>query len=254
MSIAVQRPEPSQRPSNPDQRVAVGDMTHRSSGSRRVLAALGVVLAMLLGSAVAITAPAGADAPSFSVVATVGVGSPTAVAVSPDGSRAYVSNGSGNSVSVIDTSTNEVVVELVVGLYPSSVAVSPDGSRVYVANYDSSSVSVIDTSTNEVVATVDVESVPRRVAVSPDGSRLYLANSSDGVIVFDTSTNEVVATVAILDDYHQYIAVSPDGSRVYVGNYFDYSVSVIDTSTNEVVATVGVGSSPAGVAVSPDGS
>jgi len=253
MSIAVQCPEPSQKPSNPDQRVAVGDMTHRSSGARRVLAALGVVLAMLLGSAVAITAPAGADAPSFSVVATVGVGSPSGVAMSPDGSRVYVSNVWGNSVSVIDTSTNEVVATVGVGSAPSGVAVSPDGSRVYVTNGDDTSVSVIDTSTNEVVATVDVGSAPSGVAVSPDGSRLYLLSIYVGVIVFDTSTNEVVATVG-LDDYLHYIAVSPDGSRVYVGNYFDYSVSVIDTSTNEVVATVGVGSSPAGVAVSPDGS
>ena len=42
-------------------------------------------------------------------------------------------------------------------------------------------------------------------------------------------------------------------SRAYVGNRFDNTVSVIDTGTNAVIATVPVGSSPFGVAITPDG-
>ena len=252
MSTAVQRPELPRQPGSPDQRAEAGDVTRRSSGARRVMTALGVVLAMLLGSVVAVTAPAGADAPSFPVVATVSVQGAFGVAVRPDGLRAYVASFFSSSVSVINTSTNEVVATVAVGDYPQWVAVSADGSRVYVASGDGS-VSVINTTTNTSALVGSVDS-PAGVAVSPDGSRLYVANSSsDSVSVLNTATSAVVTTVAV-GDVPLGVAVSPDGSRLYVANSSSDSVSVLNTATNMVVTTVAVGRHPWGVAVSPDGS
>ncbi len=44
------------------------------------------------------------------VIATIAVGSsPVAVAMKPDGTRAYVANNSSNSISVIDTGSNTVI-------------------------------------------------------------------------------------------------------------------------------------------------
>jgi YVTN family beta-propeller protein len=89
------------------------------------------------------------------------------VAINPAGTRAYVTNQSSNSVSVIDTATNTVValVILPVGTFPSAVAVGPAGSRVYVTNILTNNVSVIDAATNTVVATVPVGDSPMGVAV-----------------------------------------------------------------------------------------
>ena len=87
---------------------------------------------------------------------------PQGVAVSPDGSHAYVTSEHSNTVSVIAWVTNAagasvptVVATVPVGDGPIGVAVTPDGARVYVANINSSTVSVIDTATNSVVATVE---------------------------------------------------------------------------------------------------
>ena len=80
----------------------------------------------------------------LTVTATITVGSgPIGVAVSPDGTKAYAVNISGNSVSVINTSTNAVTATITVGSGPYGVAVSPDGTKVYAANNGSNSVSVI---------------------------------------------------------------------------------------------------------------
>src|SRR5215813_91171 len=49
-------------------------------------------------------------------------------------SRAYVTNGADNTVSVIDTGANSVVATTPVGAGPTGVAVTPDGTRVYVTN------------------------------------------------------------------------------------------------------------------------
>jgi YVTN family beta-propeller protein len=63
--------------------------------------------------------------------------------VSPDGRRAYVTNGSG-TVSVIDTGEGVVITTIPVGINPGGVAVSSDGRRAYVANSSSNTISVIN--------------------------------------------------------------------------------------------------------------
>ncbi|WP_406381587.1 YncE family protein [Streptomyces sp. NBC_01618] len=60
--------------------------------------------------------------------------SPTGVGLSPDGRSLYVTNGSSNTVSVIDTRTNRVAATIPVGKSPVSVALSRNGGRAYVAN------------------------------------------------------------------------------------------------------------------------
>jgi YVTN family beta-propeller protein len=91
------------------------------------------------------------------VTATIPVGiSPREVAVSPDGSKVYVTNGGSNSVSVIATATNTVSATIPVGTAPLGVAVSSDGSKVFVANLLSNTVSVIETAANTVTATISV--------------------------------------------------------------------------------------------------
>jgi YVTN family beta-propeller protein len=240
-----------------------GGLTRRPRGSGRVVAALGIVLAVLMGSLTTSISPVAATGgPSYSILATVtGLSGPNGVAVSPDGARVYVTvapyydeDPIPGTVKVINTSNNTVVATVTVGFGPSGVAVSPDGSRVYVPNADSGSVSVIDTSNNTVVATVTGLPGPSGVAVSPDGSRVYVPNvGGNSVSVINSSNNTVVATVTV-GSGPRGVAVSPDGSRVYVPNVGGNSVSVINTSNNTVVATVTVGSFPNGVAVSPDGS
>jgi len=47
------------------------------------------------------------------------------VAISPDGKQAYISNSDDNSVAVVDTTTNNVVTKIAVGIAPLGVGVAP---------------------------------------------------------------------------------------------------------------------------------
>jgi uncharacterized protein (TIGR03437 family) len=199
------------------------------------------------------------DASSNTVVTTVGVGdSPIGVAITPDGTRAYVANSQSSSVSVVDTSSNKVVATVRVGATPAGVAITPDGTRAYVANSNSSSVSVIQTSSNTVVATISVANNPYGLAITPDGTRAYVTIFGSSVItngsvaVIDTSSNAVVAT-AVVGLVPEGVAITPDGTRAYVTNSGGNAVSVIDTSSNAVVSKVVGLNLPAGVAITPDG-
>ncbi|CAN7469120.1 YncE family protein [Pseudomonas sp. LjRoot277] len=178
---------------------------------------------------------------------------PFGIAVSPDGTRAYVSNWSSHTVSVIDTATHRVLTHIPVGNRPWGVTVSPDDARAYVCNFGSHTVSVIDTATNQVLTTIPVGNSPYGIAVSPDGSRAYVCNSqSNTVSVIDTATDQVLTNIPV-ESHPLGIAVSPDGTRAYVTNYTSYTVSVIDTATDRVLTNIPVEILPSGIAVSPDG-
>ena len=133
---------------------------------------LGATIALLLG---------GVLAPSSSVAgsAEIPVGDmPVQVAVSPNGSRAYVTNFGSDSVSVIAVGSNQVVATVKVGALPQGVAVSPDGSRVYVGSFGSGALFSIDTETNRVVDVTDLRGAAvRGITVSADGAYVYVADS-----------------------------------------------------------------------------
>ena len=86
---------------------------------------------------------------------------PLGIAITPDGTQAYVANSNDSTVSMIATATNTVAgLPIPVGSNPQWVALNPDGTKVYVANTVSNTVSVIKTANRAVVATIPVGSGP----------------------------------------------------------------------------------------------
>ena len=218
--------------------------------TRRWRAALTTLIAILLllgiGGIWLLTSGGGGQ----STVSTGDVGNePVGVAVSPDGTRVYVTNPADDTVSVLDRD-GDAVSTGDVGNEPVGVAVSPDGTRVYVANKEADTISVLNRD-GDVVSTADVGNAPLFMAVSPDGTRVYVANhDADTVSVLDEG-GDVVSTVDV-GNWPIGVAVSPDGTRVYVANNQAGTVSVLDRD-GDVVSTAYVGNGPWGVAVSPDG-
>ena len=173
------------------------------------------------------------------------------------GRDAYIANEESDSVSVINTQTNEVVGSPIeVGTFPDGIAITPDGSSAYVINYDSKDVSVIDTQTNEVVGSpIEVGTEPDGIAITPDGKTVYVINyGSKDVSVIDTQTNEVVGSPIEVGTKPVGIAITPDGQSAYVVNSVSGTLSVIDTQTNQVLGSpIGVGKMPYGIAITPNG-
>ena len=105
------------------------------------------------------------------------------VAVSPDGTRAYVTNNDSSSVSVIDIATLALIATINVGGCPRALALSPNGARAYVTNNCGDYLSVIDTSSYGEVARVvlDRDESPNDVVVSPHEAEAYVAWGQPGV-------------------------------------------------------------------------
>jgi YVTN family beta-propeller protein len=197
--------------------------------------------------------------------------SPQNVAVSPDGSRAYVIDGI-SSVWVVDTQSRAVVATIPAGTSPQGVVISPDAKNVYVTTITCgtppcvASVEVIDTATNAVTTTIPIGNAPivslLGIAISRDGTRVYVASGNDNdVWAIDTSTKSIMATIHTTNSNSADLAISPDGSRVYtigpiIGPFVDtYFVDVINTQTNAQTGSILLGNQDVAVrmAISPDG-
>jgi YVTN family beta-propeller protein len=174
------------------------------------------------------------------------------IALTPDGSRAYVPvsfGDAGNTVLVIDTSTNTVVGSPIpVGDFPNQVEVTPDGGRAYIVNAGDDTVSVIDTATNTVTATINVGGSGSAL-MSPDGSRLYVANfnvmdhSVNDVIVVDTdpasATYHTVIDTIDVNELTYGMVIS--GDRLYLSGF---DLSVIDLNPGSPTYHTVISSTP----------
>ncbi len=185
---------------------------------------------------------------------------------SPPSAKAYILN-LNNTISVIDTATNQVISTFPVAAGPTGVAVNPDGTRIWVTGGDFRGIAaVFDAATHKLVAVVPVGKAPWGVVVNPAGTLVYVANSFNcgpacggathgRISVIDTVTNTVKATISLADGIYPWeMAINQAGTRLYFSiNSFDHNLGVIDTANNTVVATVDLVGGAMGLALNSAG-
>ena len=163
-----------------------------------------------------------------------GIEAPHGVAVSPDGSRIYVSEQSDNTVTVFDGKTFQATKRIPLSGNPNLIDITPDGRWIYVA---------IALTWN------DVSDFPQ-----------IKANTSGGVDIIDTVSLENVKTIPLKGGVHD-LNVTPDGKYVLAGASRGAkppanAMYVIDTNTKDVAWTLPMSPSPSPMAITknPDGS
>jgi YVTN family beta-propeller protein len=151
----------------------------------------------------------------------------SAIALTPGGAILLAVNPDSNSLTLVDTASRQVLVEIPVGVDPRSVAVTPDGGRAFVANQGSDSLTVVDLAGRAVVATLPVGSRPVGVAVSPEGRFVAVAErGSDRVRLLDAVAYATLALVPVADRPYG-LAFTPDGRRLLVTHLLTGEVSLL---------------------------
>jgi YVTN family beta-propeller protein len=223
------------------------------------------------------------------VVATIDLpGEPTAVVVSPDGSRLYVPCAAVKStVCVIDVGARKVLATLAVGHTATGAAITPDGKRLYVCNRFNNDVSVLDLAAGKELARVPVIREPHGAVATPDGKSVFVSNllpldAADSynvaaaITVIDTASNHTT-TIRLPNGSSSVrgLCISPDGKYVYAVHILSRyqmpttqlergwmntnALSIIDVAAKKPLNTVLLddvdlgAANPWGVAVSADG-
>jgi len=199
------------------------------------------------------------DTTVFAVLDTFNVGRvPTALELSPARRELYVANGffeaqEGNSISILDTDTGNVLEVIPAIFDPLVLALSQTGDELYVGGLALREVLVVDISARDVVAEIDISGNSSDIVLSPDGSKLYAVGTGVNertVSLIDLSTMEVAEEVAV--DEATFGAISKDGSQLYVSG-FSPTVSILDAADLSVLDTFDVDGTAGILRVSPDG-
>jgi YVTN family beta-propeller protein len=192
---------------------------------------------------------------------TIPVGTlPTSIAINTAGTRAFVGNQDGPSLSTIDLSTNTVINTLTLTRSVMSVGVIPGDSLLllgidngvlyikrlpaltlidsiilpsfglgiafrgdttaFVSSPNSGTVTEINLKTHTVTRTINTGGVPQGVLVSPSGTELYLANEIGQFQVWNLTTGTLAGSVNLPGGGGFGIARNPANGLIYVSTSY----------------------------------
>jgi len=170
------------------------------------------------------------------------------LAPTPDWKRIYVPNIGSNTLSVLDTATDEVLYHVSVGKGPEGVAVHPDGEFLYVANQDEHNLYVLSTEHHGVLAKHPVGTRPVRMVFSPDGQYAFVPHrESHDVSVIECARHWEIKRVPV-GRWPGGIVFDPEGRFAYVANNKTNDISVIEVESLKEVDRFDAGIHPDGVA------
>lgn len=136
------------------------------------------------------------------------------------------------------------------------LALRPDGARLYASRGEPGGVDVYDIGgdgTLTAAAPIASNNWTSGIAQSADGSTLWVGSfDSKSVLEIDAATLTIVRTLPTgVESYD--VAWIPGRDELYVSEFSGEKVVVVDLVKGEVAATLTLPTSPAGMAVRPDG-
>lgn len=165
----------------------------------------------------------------------------------------YVTNEKGNTVTVIDGQSLEVVKTIPVGERPRGFVMSRDDKTLYICASDNDEIEAIDLDTDKVTSLVSTRD-PERIDISPDGKFLFVSNEDDNLVsVIDIQAQTVVDQIAVGVE-PEGMGVSPDGKYVVNTSETTNMAHVIDIGEHKIIANVLVDPRPRVVVWKKDGS
>jgi len=179
-------------------------------------------------------------------------------AVSPDGSRIFISDETNSSLDVADGRTFQLTNRIPLSEHPNNIYISRDGHYVYVSIAGGKgAVDVIDTTTMQRVKTIPTNMSIHNTYVTPDG-KYALAGSirGKGVAVIDTATNEIAWTIPMdLGIRPMAMSKNPDGSTQFLFLQMTgfNGFAVIDFATHKEINRITIPDLPPGRTKFPPG-
>lgn len=183
----------------------------------------------------------------------------SAIAVTPDGTRAYVADNLDGVVTVLDAVADTLLAQLPISVdagdvphRPVRVAVDPEGRHAFVTNAAASHIAVIHAATGSISAQIPVPRGCRGIGFDFSGGvrRIYVANETlNSVLVFEEApvgTFTAAGSIPLQSTAPGPLLVLPDG-KLAVGTRTDEMIEILDPQAAAGATTIAltfIGGSP----------
>jgi len=174
------------------------------------------------------------------------------VAVAPNLSRGFTSNGGDDSVTAFDLKTLKVVGKVKVGSRPDAIHFDPESNRVFTFNHGSKDATAVDPAGITVAGAVALEGVPE-AAVSDGKGRVFvnLMDKSE-IAEFDARTLKVLNRWSLSPGERPTgLAMDREHRRLF-SVCANQKMIVVDADSGRVIATVDIGRGTDGCAFDPE--
>jgi PQQ-dependent catabolism-associated beta-propeller protein len=179
--------------------------------------------------------------------------------ISPDGKTLINTSETTNMAHFIDTSSRQIVANVLVDARPRFAEFKHDASEVWVSSEIGGTVSIIDPKKHEVTGKVTFE-IPglRKEAIQPvgigmtkdDKTAFVALGPANRVAVVDVASRKVTKYL-LVGQRVWHMAFTPDEKYLLTTNGVSNDVSVIDVAAQKVIKTIQVGELPWGITISP---
>jgi DNA-binding beta-propeller fold protein YncE len=187
---------------------------------------------------------------------------PADIAITLDGTTAYIVDSAAGTVTPINTTTQVAGTPIPVGSDPGKMVITPAGTTGYVILQSAHSVVPVNLATGAVGAAIPVGGTPGNMEIARDGATVWVENQSAGTLLPISTTTDTAGTPIPVGDltassYDGAFAITPDGTTAYVlanGTNTTAPVLVrVNLTTGTLSAGINVGAPPTDVAITPDG-
>lgn len=191
------------------------------------------------------------DANTNALKNTINVGKMSAeITFSSDGTKGYVANGGDDTITVINTTTKNIITTIPVGHNPVAAWTGSNG-KMYVDNEDGQTISVIDVATNVIDETITLGFMPGMASYNGMKNELWVSDPMNGKVhyyTWNTGMNMWMHGNSFITGSGAHaIAFTTDGNTGYVTNQTANTVSVVNVTNHTVIKTINVGKKPNGI-------
>ncbi len=179
-------------------------------------------------------------------------GTPSDLALSPDGKTLVVASATPDRITFIDAATHAILGSTGVGQSPGPMVILPDSSKVFVADTGEEKISAATLPGHKLLSHIEIGVQPTALLLKPDGGEIFvLGGSSSTLVIVDAFHDNVEQTFPL--------GLKPvagvfrrDMSVLYIANAGDGTVQALDVPNRQLLASTQVGMEPLALALTPD--
>ncbi len=179
-------------------------------------------------------------------------GTPSDLALAPDGKTLVVAAASPDTLTFIDAATHAVLGSTGVGQSPGPMVILPDSSKVFVADTGEEKISAATVPGHKLLSHIEIGVRPTALLLKPDGGEIFILGGSSSTLVIVDAFHDNVEQTFPLGLKPVAGVFRRDMSVLYIANAGDGTVQALDVPNRQLLASTQIGMEPLALTLTPD--